>query len=513
MATTLGKLLSEKRESRYLSLPEAELATDIKAENLQALEEERFDALPSPTYVEIYLREYARYLDLDPEELVAMYDERMRWPRMRKRIAERWVRFWRRGVVLPIVLGVVILALVAGLIVILATVTRQEPPPPTPIPVPTVTPLPKHLVIAYPPDQTVVTGDQVTLVGQVPPGAYLIINEERIQVQPDGHFAYEASLDLGETRFELSAWDETGWQEDITYTIVRPTPPTPTPLPTIQPAVREPPAEHQVILNQVDVAQYPEVVAYFSVFDAAGETWQNLTMENLSVAEDDQPVADPYLTTVPVSEPLAIALVVDVSGSMYGDPMDQAIAALRTFVASLGPNDRAALISFGSSVIMRQDFTTDKAAISDTIGTLQPEGNTALNDAVLYAVNQVAAQPVGRRAVIVMTDGKDTASAGPLEAAIARAGLLNIPVYAVGLQSEDFEGAPLEQLAQETGALSLLAPEAEALRDLYAQLGRQFRGQYKVIYTAADDGAEHRITLTTRINGLVRQSSKSYRVP
>ena len=68
MAITLGKLLSEKRESRYLSLPEAELATNIKAETLQALEQERFEALPSSTYVEIYLREYGRYLDLDPEE-------------------------------------------------------------------------------------------------------------------------------------------------------------------------------------------------------------------------------------------------------------------------------------------------------------------------------------------------------------------------------------------------------------------------------------------------------------
>jgi VWFA-related protein len=376
-----------------------------------------------------------------------------------------------------------------------------------------VTPLPKNLIIAYPPDQTVVTEDRVTLVGQIPPGAYLMVDEQRVQVQPDGYFTYEVTVDYGETRFELRAWDETGWEQEGALTIVRPTPPTPTPVPTIVPAVREPPAEHQIILNQIDVAQYPEVVAYFSVFDAAGETWQNLTVENLTVAEDDQPVDDFYLTTVPVSEPLAIALVVDVSGSMEGEPLDQAIAALRAFVTSLAPDDRAALISFGSSVILRQDFTSDKAAISDTIGTLQPEGNTALNDAVLYAVNQVAAQPVGRRAVIVMTDGKDTASAGTLEDAIARAGLLNIPVYAVGLQSADFEAAPLEQLAQETGALYLLAPEAEALRDLYVQLGRQFRGQYKVIYTAAGEGEEHRLTLTTRINGLIRQSSKSYRAP
>jgi VWFA-related protein len=510
MAITLGKLLSEKRESRYLSLPEAELATHIKADYLRALEEERFESLPSPSYVEIYLREYARYLDLEPGALVKMYDDRMRWPRMRKRIAEQWGQFWRKGAVLPIVLSIVILALVAGLITLLALSARQPPQPPTPTPAPTATPLPKHLVVVYPSDQAIVMGDRVTLVGQVPAGAYLMVNEQRVTVPTDGYFSYEAALEFGENAFELKSWDETGWQETVTRTIVRP---TPTPVPTVQPAVRQPPAEHQIILNQIDVARYPAVVAYFSVFDAAGDPWQNLTMENLAVVEDNEPVADFYLSTVPVSEPLAIALVVDVSGSMDGEPLNQAIAALRTFVASLGPNDTAALISFGSSVTMLQRFTTDKAAISDTIGTLAAQGNTALNDAVLYAVNQVAAQPVGRRAVIVMTDGKDTASQDTLEAAVARAGLLNIPVYAVGLQSTDFDAAPLEQLAQETGALYLLAPQADALRDLYAQLGRQFQGQYKVVYTATGDREEHRVTLTTRINGLVRQSSKSYRVP
>jgi|GEM_PF-2462497 len=510
MAVTLGRLLLEKRESRYLSLPEAELATHIKADTLRALEEERFDALPSSTYVEIYLREYGRYLDLDPEELVRMYNDRMRWPRLRKRIAERWGAFWRKGVVLPIVLGVVILALAAGLIAILVPSLRQQPPLPTPTPAPTATPLPRHLAVAYPPDQAVVTVEQIALAGQVPAGAHLMVDGQRVEVAADGYFAREVALEYGENRFTLKAWDEAGWQEEVVRTVVRP---APTPLPTVQPATRQPPADHQVVLNQVDVAQYPEIVAYFSVFDAAGEPWPNLTVENLAVTEDNGPVTDFFLTTVPVSEPQAVALVVDVSGSMAGEPLNQAIAALRTFVASLGPGDTAALISFGSGVTMLRGFTTDKTVISDTIGTLQAEGNTALNDAVLFAVEQVARQPVGRRAVIVMTDGKDTASLGTLEAAIARAGLLNIPVYAVGLESPDFAGAPLEQLAQQTGALYLLAPQAETLRDLYAQLGRQFRGQYKVVYTTAGEREEHRLTLTTRINGLVRQSSKSYLAP
>ncbi len=511
MATSLGRLLLEKRESRYLSLPEAEMATHIKADYLRALEEERFGDLPGPVYVEIYLREYGRYLDLDTAQLLKMYARQMRWPRLRKQLRERWEQFWRRRFILPIVLTALVLLLAAGLGTLWVLSTQPPPPTPLPTPLPSATPLPKNLVVVFPPDQATIAADRVMLVGQVPVGALVMVNEQSIPVQDDGHFTLEIALAPGENRLHFKAWDPAGWQQELDRVIVRP---VPTPRPTPRPAAQEPPAEHQVILNQVDVAGYPQLVAYFSVFDAAGEPWRNLTVENLAVAEDDQAIADWILRTVPVTEPLAVALVADVSGSMQGEPLIQEIAALRTFLTGLAPQDRVALIAFSSEVTLLRDFTTDKAVVSETVGGLVAQGNTALNDAVLYAVNRAAGQPVGRRAVIVMTDGKDTSSVGTLEEAIARAGLLNIPVYTVGLQSSDFVAAPLEQLAQETGALALIAPQPETLRELYAQLGRQFKGQYEVLYTSpGGDRTEHRLVLTTRINGVVRQSSKSYQVP
>ena len=504
MATTLGRTLREKRESRYLSLPEAELATRIKAEHLRALEEERFGDLPAPMYVELYLREYARFLDLDAETVLALYHQRMRWPHFRQRLGERLRRFWRPAYLWLILLALIVVGLLVGLF--LLVLSARAPVPPTP------TAVAKRLVLYYPPEGMPAAGPKIAIVGSIPIGAHLAVNGTEVSPEADGHFVHHVALSEGQNDILVQAWDSAGWREEIVRTVILP---VPTPQPTLSlPATRDLPADSQVVLHQIDVNRYPDLVAYFSVFDSHGEPWPALTLENLTVAEDDSPV-DFALYTVPPTEALAIALVVDTSGSMRGEPLVQAVQALRTFIASLGPNDMANLIAFNSQHELLQPFTADKEALVAAVDRLQAGGETVLYDAVLYALDQVSPQPLGRRAVIVLSDGKDTASDATLDAVIARAALLNIPVYTLGLQqSQDFDAAILERLAHETGAVNLLTSEAAALQDLYAQLGRQFRGQYLVLYRSpATGGTEHRLTLTTRINGVVRQSSKSYQVP
>ncbi len=507
MARSTGKLLLQKRESRYLSLAEAELATHIKADYLRALEEERFEALPGALYAEIYLREYARYLELEAEPLVQRYRQRTRWPRLWQRLGQAFRR-WRRVYLLPTILVLLILGLVGGLAWIV--LANRSAPVPAASPVPTAV-VEKHLVVVYPGDRATLTGPQIVMVGQVPAGAQATVGGQLVPVRADGYFTHTIALTVGQTIVRVQGWDDQGWSEEITLALQRP---APTPRPTLSPAWRDVTSEFQIIANQIDVTHYPDMVAYFAILEASGEPRAGLSRENLSLYEDDRPVGDFVLRTVPPTEVLSVALAVDVSGSMAGEPLQQAQDALNAFVQSLGEQDRAALIAFADSVTLLHDFSPDRSALSSAVGALQTGGNTALNDAILYAVDLVAGQPAGRRAVIVMTDGRDTSSGVTLDQAIARAGLLNIPVYAVGLQSADFDGAPLGRVARQTGAVYLLAPEADALHDLYARLGRQFQGQYVVVYRSSGAaGSEHRLTLKAQINGVVRESSKSYQVP
>ncbi len=72
----LGQLLREAREQKGVSLEKVEEATRIRQKFLQALEEGDYGALPAETYVKGFLRTYAVYLELDPEELIALYEGR-----------------------------------------------------------------------------------------------------------------------------------------------------------------------------------------------------------------------------------------------------------------------------------------------------------------------------------------------------------------------------------------------------------------------------------------------------
>jgi cytoskeletal protein RodZ len=71
----LGNTLKQARESRELPLREIEWATKIKSSYLEALEAEDFENLPAPVYARGFLRTYARYLDLDPDPLIAEYNQ------------------------------------------------------------------------------------------------------------------------------------------------------------------------------------------------------------------------------------------------------------------------------------------------------------------------------------------------------------------------------------------------------------------------------------------------------
>ena len=72
----IGNSLREARERRSIDFNQAELATKIRVKYLRALEEERFDQLPSETYIKGFLRTYADYLGLDGQLYVDEYDSR-----------------------------------------------------------------------------------------------------------------------------------------------------------------------------------------------------------------------------------------------------------------------------------------------------------------------------------------------------------------------------------------------------------------------------------------------------
>jgi len=177
-----------------------------------------------------------------------------------------------------------------------------------------------------------------------------------------------------------------------------------------------------------------------------------------------------------------VFLVVDTSGSMRGEKLSNAQAALRTFLAQI-PSDqeRVGLVEFNSGVtniIELDTLASNRAVLTDAIDTLEAGGNTALLDAVRTAYSRLQRQADLDRinAIVAMTDGRENASAVSLRQLTAeiQAGNQDVPVviFCVAYGSDaDYE--LLQSLADASGG-QVRQGTTETIRDLYKILSSYF---------------------------------------
>ncbi|HTU21444.1 MAG TPA: VWA domain-containing protein [Gemmataceae bacterium] len=175
-------------------------------------------------------------------------------------------------------------------------------------------------------------------------------------------------------------------------------------------------------------------------------------------------------------------LVLDHSGSMKGkaDANDKRskIAALRTaasrFVELMRRDAKTTLQPFSSEVDVPDDFTDDKQTLIQRIQQLQPSGGTLLYDATYAGLETLAAaNPGGRRAVVVLTDGQDEAPGSRVsdQLVIARAKELGIPLYMLGLgQANEINETVMKRMAQETGGKYFHAGSEQRLFEIFEKL-------------------------------------------
>jgi VWFA-related protein len=295
---------------------------------------------------------------------------------------------------------------------------------------------------------------------------------------------------------------------------------TPTPSPTWTPEITPtatPLPVLELVLNQVRLDQFPQVIAYTSALDDQQEPITGLSRTSFWVLQDGADVADFQLQNVDAAkDPLAMVVAMDISGSMQGEPLQKAKAAAANFVERFDPADQVSLVKFDDRIELVHDFSTDKGAIIQAIDSLKTRGDTALYDVIAYSVERLDTQR-GRRAVIVLTDGRDTASTKyKLASAIAVANGANIPIFVVGLDSQQFTPRIMEQIASDTGGQYLFAPSPDDLDALYQKIRGQLQNQYRIEFTSlheADD-AEHTLGVGLDLGGGQEiWSEKSYRLP
>ena len=169
--------------------------------------------------------------------------------------------------------------------------------------------------------------------------------------------------------------------------------------------------------------------------DRHGRPVTDLRRTEFSIREDGQPQAIQHFSEGRES-PARVLLLVDASGSMSTTPRSSSpVMAARQLLYALDPTDQIALAGFDDHYFGVVAFTTDHALILRGFSELQPFGSTALHDALGQAASDLATHGEGRRAVVVITDGVDSASHRSAEDVIARSRALDVPVYAISVVS------------------------------------------------------------------------------
>ena len=198
----------------------------------------------------------------------------------------------------------------------------------------------------------------------------------------------------------------------------------------------------------------------------------------ISVTTNGQEVSNLVVEPLASSlEPVGIVLVIDVSGSMQGAPMEAAKVAAANFVNQKRPGDFIAIVTFADTAQTVAGFTNTAADLVARIEALEPAGETAFNDGVIQAVNlfdQVQAQTL-RRNIIVLSDGADTASVATTEDVL---GAINNPenpvrIFGVALESPEFAPDAIRQVAEAGDGLFLSTTDPEQLSGLYEQIQRE----------------------------------------
>jgi VWFA-related protein len=247
---------------------------------------------------------------------------------------------------------------------------------------------------------------------------------------------------------------------------------------------------------QVDTSAYPVVKLYVSVTDANGKPTPGLTARDFAITEDGQPITiDEFVGGGAGS--IETVLVIDRSGSMdEDDKIEGAKEAARAFVRQMRPGDRTAVIAFSNSPELVQPFTADAQLLERAIRRIRPEGSTALYDSLIAGVEQLNGLG-GRRALLLLTDGRDMRAAGDsrpasratLDQAIQVAIKDGISVQAIGLGDRDtddvragIDESVLERIADETGGEYFYAPGADQLSNLYRRLSADMQQEYLITY-------------------------------
>lgn len=271
------------------------------------------------------------------------------------------------------------------------------------------------------------------------------------------------------------------------------------------------PSQDEVLRVETDLTNL-----LFTATDKSRRYITTLQESDIRILEDGVP-QKLFTFQRETDRPLSIAFLIDVSISEERTLPDEKAAA-RTFIENVirSNKDQAAIIPFEGYAHLEQPLTRDVIALYRTLervevafpsytgsappiggitsgpGTIAPpnEGSTAIWDSVVVTCANVLAREreQRRRAIILLTDGDDTASRVRRSAAIDQAIQTETVIYAIGIGDKKYgvRKDQLRDIAERTGGRAFFPKKEDDLRAAFAEIEQELRSQYLVAYSSTN---------------------------
>lgn len=220
-----------------------------------------------------------------------------------------------------------------------------------------------------------------------------------------------------------------------------------------------------------------------SVFDETGRFAKGLVKEDFTVLEDGAPQS---LSSFEFAEslPMALGLVIDGSGSM-DKAMPLVKQAATEFVTSLvGEKDKGFVIEFRERPTLLAAMTSKRSDLIRAIGETRAGGATAFHDSIVLGLYQFRSL-AGKKALVVLTDGKDNHSSTDWPTLKRYARTAGVPIFIIGLDLSMFDmglKGRLKELAEDTGGETFFVGGAKELPAIYRKIESEVRSQYFLSY-------------------------------
>lgn len=286
------------------------------------------------------------------------------------------------------------------------------------------------------------------------------------------------------------------------------------------------------------------------VVDQRGRPILDLDRSNFELFEDG--VKQDIVRFDPSAAPFSVVIVLDMSGSTLGFRQVIRQSASR-FVDAIAPSDRVAVIEFYDKVNLRNDFTTDRATIINSINVSNGRGKTQLYKALDFALDKLAKEKSRRKAIIVLTDGVDSLvqdkdreqltnvadeeistaikpdTSDVLNRVLNRSDAQGVTIYPLALPTGDparladptprqiamFKAARtrLQILAERSGGILNSINRLEEMGRLYAQVAADMRTLYTIEYQPVNDkrdGKWRAIRIDVKNPDLISRTRQGY---